>query len=381
MVLEKTLESPLDSKEIKPVSPKGNQSWIVIGRTDSEAEDPILWPPDVKSQLIGKDLDAGKDGRQEEKGATEDEMVGWHHRLNGHERDSEEWIWEIVKDREAWGAVVHGVAKSRTQVSHWTTTTKQACMFKQPLCMDPSSPSWWILIGEINQVHVICQSYYWWREECVFLVDLTSCFCLLLFLLLLFVLPAEKKTESVEKSPNETKGIPDNFQEKAMIWGKLLSLYPLLSARFQDDICDHPQTFLILSLCDCLQGKRNGSYGFGRVGWEESQGASDKASVRSFKWAQKKRWDRPSERKLCPWEPIHAHLSRRSTDTEMDVVKHVRDHGRKGDRRVQSAEFTQGKIYITEDNPKTYMSSSMLHIGCFSASHSCLASIRERLLP
>ena len=94
---------------------------------------------------------------------------------------------------------------------------------------------------------MICQSYYWWREECVFLVDLTSCFCLLLFLLLLFVLPAEKKTESVEKSPNETKGIPDNFQEKAMIWGKLLSLYPLLSARFQDDICDHPQTFLILN--------------------------------------------------------------------------------------------------------------------------------------
>ena len=82
-MLEKTLESPLDSKEIKPVNPKGNQPWIVIGRTDAEA--PILWPPDVKSQLIGKDPDAEKDWSQEEKGTTEDEMVGWHHRLNGHE--------------------------------------------------------------------------------------------------------------------------------------------------------------------------------------------------------------------------------------------------------------------------------------------------------
>ena len=84
-MLEKTLESPLDSKEIKPVSPKGNQSRIVIGRTDAEAEAPILWPPDVKSRLIGKDPDAGTDGRREEKGMTEDEMVGWCHQLNGHE--------------------------------------------------------------------------------------------------------------------------------------------------------------------------------------------------------------------------------------------------------------------------------------------------------
>ena len=75
MVLEKTLESPLDSKEIKPVNPKGNQPWIFIGRTDAEAEAPILWPPDVKSRLIGKDPDAGKDWRQKEKRAAEDEMV------------------------------------------------------------------------------------------------------------------------------------------------------------------------------------------------------------------------------------------------------------------------------------------------------------------
>ena len=80
-----SLESPLDCKEIQTVHPKGNQSWIFIGRTDAEAEIPILWPPDAKSWLIWKDPDAGKDWGQEEKGTTEDETVGWHHRLNGHE--------------------------------------------------------------------------------------------------------------------------------------------------------------------------------------------------------------------------------------------------------------------------------------------------------
>ena len=85
MVLEKTLESPLDCKEIQLVHPKGNQSWIFLGRTDAEAETPILWPSDAKNWLIWKDPDAGKDWRREEKGTTEDEMVGWHHQLNGHE--------------------------------------------------------------------------------------------------------------------------------------------------------------------------------------------------------------------------------------------------------------------------------------------------------
>ena len=85
VVLEKTLESPLDSKEIQPLNPKGNQSWIFIGKTDAEAEAPILWLPDEKSQLIGKYPDAGNDRRQEEKGMTENEMVGWYHQLNGHE--------------------------------------------------------------------------------------------------------------------------------------------------------------------------------------------------------------------------------------------------------------------------------------------------------
>jgi len=85
MVLEKTLESPLNCKEIHPVHPKWNFSWIFIGRTDAEAETPILWPPDTKNWLIGEEPDAGKDWRQEEKGTTEDEMVGWHHWRNGHE--------------------------------------------------------------------------------------------------------------------------------------------------------------------------------------------------------------------------------------------------------------------------------------------------------
>ena len=83
--LEKALESPLDCKEMQPVPPKGDQSWVFIGKTDAEDETPIFWPPDVKNWLIWKDPDAGKDWGQEEKGTTEDEIVGWDHRLNGHE--------------------------------------------------------------------------------------------------------------------------------------------------------------------------------------------------------------------------------------------------------------------------------------------------------
>ena len=85
VVLENTLESPLDSKEIQPVHPKGDQSWVFIGRIDIEAETPVLWPPDAKSWLIGKDPDAGRDWEQVEKGMTEDEMAGWHHQLYAHE--------------------------------------------------------------------------------------------------------------------------------------------------------------------------------------------------------------------------------------------------------------------------------------------------------
>ena len=114
MVLEKTLESPLDSKEIKPANPKGNESWIFTGRTDAEAEAPIAWPPDVTSRLIGKDLDAGKDWRQKEKGMTEDEMVGWQHQLNGHEFE------QTPGDSKGQGSLVC-VANSCAWLSNWTT--------------------------------------------------------------------------------------------------------------------------------------------------------------------------------------------------------------------------------------------------------------------
>jgi len=117
VVLEKTLESPLDCKEIQPVHPKGDQSWVFIGRTDAKAETPILWPSDAKSWLIWKDPHAGNDWGQEKKGTTEDEMAGWRHRLNGHALGG---LRELVMDREAWHAVVHGVVKSRTWLSDWT---------------------------------------------------------------------------------------------------------------------------------------------------------------------------------------------------------------------------------------------------------------------
>ena len=116
-MLEKTLESPLDCKEIQQVHSEGDQPWDFFGRNDAKAETPVLWPPDAKSWLVGKDSDAGRDWGQEEKGTTEDEMAGWHHWLDG--RDLSE-LQELVMDREAWRAAIHGVAKSRIQVSDWT---------------------------------------------------------------------------------------------------------------------------------------------------------------------------------------------------------------------------------------------------------------------
>ena len=114
------LKSPLDYKEIQPVHPKGNQPWIFIGRTEAEAEAPILWPPDVKNWLIGKDPDAGRDWRQEEKGTTEDEMVDGISDSMDMNLSS---LLQTMKDRETWHAAVHGFTKNQTRLSDWATTT------------------------------------------------------------------------------------------------------------------------------------------------------------------------------------------------------------------------------------------------------------------
>ena len=118
VVLEKTLEHTLDCKEIQPVHPKGDQSWLFIGRTDVEAETPILWPPDTKSLLIWKHPDAGKDWGQEKKGTTEDEMIGWHHWLNGHRFGYIPGVGDGQGGLACCGS--WRVAKSQTRLSDWT---------------------------------------------------------------------------------------------------------------------------------------------------------------------------------------------------------------------------------------------------------------------
>ena len=144
VVLEKTLESPLDCKEIQPVHPKGNQSWIFIRRTDVEAEPPILWPPDTKSQFIRKDPDAGKDWRQEEKGTTEDEMVRWHHWLNGHEFE------QALRDDEGQGSLV---------------------------CCSPWGPKEWDMTEWLNNNNDISSRWWWCLVTKSFLTLCCCCCC------------------------------------------------------------------------------------------------------------------------------------------------------------------------------------------------------------
>ena len=136
----KTLKSPLGCKKIKLINPKGNQPWIFIGKTDAKAEAPILWPPDAKSRLIGKDLDPGKDRGREEKGMTEDEMVGW---ITDSMDMSLSKLREIVKDREAWRATVHEVAKNQTRLGDWRTAT--AAITKTSPCFMGSSETEMVL--------------------------------------------------------------------------------------------------------------------------------------------------------------------------------------------------------------------------------------------
>ena len=111
------------SKEIQPVQSE-DQPWDFFGRNDAKAETPVLWPPHVKRWLIGKDSDAGRDWGQEKKGMTEDEMAGWHHWLDGRSLSE---LWELVMDREAWHAAIHGIAKSRTRLSDWTELNANFC--------------------------------------------------------------------------------------------------------------------------------------------------------------------------------------------------------------------------------------------------------------
>ena len=141
VVLEKTLESPLDCKEIKPVYPKGNQSWIFLGRTDAEAETLMLWPPDAKNWLTGKDPDARKDWRQEERGTTEDEMVGWHHQLDGHEFEQSPGVADGQGSLECcspWG-------RKESDMTEWTELTQGNLRIQYNICQVTSGMLCFIL--------------------------------------------------------------------------------------------------------------------------------------------------------------------------------------------------------------------------------------------
>ena len=161
VVLEKTLESPLDCKEIQPVHPKGNQSWIFIERMDAEAGTPILWPPDVRNWLTGKDPDAGKDWRWEEKGMTEDEIVGWHHWINGHE------FQQPLGAGIEQGSLANcslWVANSWTWLSYWTNYSWIMCkknlgLFEANFYILTSLTGWNVL--DKCKCRQFCWSFWW----------------------------------------------------------------------------------------------------------------------------------------------------------------------------------------------------------------------------
>ena len=140
--LEKTLESPLNCKDIQPVNPKGDQSWVFIGRTDAEAETPILWPPDVKNWLTGKDPDAGKDWRQEEKGNTEDEMVGWHHRLKGHGFEQASGVGVVQGSLVCCSSWGHKESDT-TEWLNWTWQTNMKASWPDPCQVSTSGKAGW----------------------------------------------------------------------------------------------------------------------------------------------------------------------------------------------------------------------------------------------
>ena len=159
VVLKKTLESPLDSKEIKSVNPKGNQPWIVIRRTDAEVEAPILWPPDMKNQLIGNDLDAGKDWGQKETGLTEEEMVGWHHQLNRHEFE------QTPGNSEGQGNLACCSSWGSQRVRHNWVTEQHIC----PLNWSPSMD-----IGGYINYCLWRGKKIWWRESVTWTLSITK---------------------------------------------------------------------------------------------------------------------------------------------------------------------------------------------------------------
>ena len=163
VVLEKTLESPLDCKEIQPVHSEGDQSWIFIGRTEAEAEAPILWPPDVKNWLLGKDPDAGKDWRRKEKGTTEDEMVGWHHRLDGREFEQAPGVGDGQGSLVCYSPCSHKESDT-TEPLNWTSQVAGGIKPSPPKSLGP----YWepIALGPTGVIN--CTPLVWVSSRGVF---------------------------------------------------------------------------------------------------------------------------------------------------------------------------------------------------------------------